>query len=664
MHQQLAPAFAFEAAQTDKALAALTARVDTRGGRAGEQAVVVWNPLSFARADVVRLTVGDAPQFHSVRDAAGALLPAQALDAHTVAFVAPDVPAFGHKTYLLGRYPVGETMVGGKLVARGTAQAFILENPFLRAAVAKDTGLITSLYDKKTKREMVPAGRPANVLQVLGDNGNAWDIGYTGEQHALTTGADVKLIANGPVCAVVRVTHTFGKSTFTQNITLWHELPRLDVPTTVDWHEHGQLLKVAFPLAMTHPSARVGIPYGSIERPTTGQENPGQKWMDVSEVRAAPATGAAPLDLSSVFNQDSAVSFDAQKRGYPPALLPQAGVHLYGSAHVPFRLAAAGRLNVVSCDGQAVPVSPAAGRAGSTLFLLGAGAPGSQGGALTFVRADGSRVPVPFTLGDWVVGGAGRNEDALALAYRLSDTGTQEPAAKPHFWIAVVPVPAGAPVVRVLLPHNPAAHLFALTMGRVAPPVPLYGLSVLNDSKYGSDTNGDTFRLTLLRSSHDPDPDPDSGPQFFTYSLQPHAGDWRTGRSEQAGLALNVPLYAVAAAAHAGSRAAPPVSLSGGPDLVAGALKHCEDGPGYVLRLFETQGHNAMAHLSFPVPVHVQETDLLERPVHRRALAMSAGGRTVSFPVGHDQIVTLHITGLPDAGRVPLAPAARTARLP
>jgi len=94
------------------------------------------------------------------------------------------------------------------------------------------------------------------------------------------------------------------------------------------------------------------------------------------------------------------------------------------------------------------------------------------------------------------------------------------------------------------------------------------------------------------------------------------------------------------------------------------ALKHCEDGPGYVLRLFETQGHNAVARLSFSVPVHVQETDLLERPVHKRALTTSVGGRTVSFPVGHDQIVTLRITGLPDAGRVPSALAPRTARLP
>ena len=39
-------------------------------------------------------------------------------------------------------------------------------------------------------------------------------------------------------------------------------------------------------------------------------------------------------------------------------------------------------------------------------------------------------------------------------------------------------------------------------------------------------------------------------------------------------------------------------------------------------------------------------------------------GRAVSFPVGHDQIVTLHITGLPDAGLVPTAPEPRTARMP
>ena len=38
---------------------------------------------------------------------------------------------------------------------------------------------------------------------------------------------------------------------------------------------------------------------------------------------------------------------------------------------------------------------------------------------------------------------------------------------------------------------------------------------------------------------------------------------------------------------------------------------------------------------------------MLERPVQKRAITVQ--GRTVTFPVGHDQIVTLHIIGLPDA---------------
>lgn len=657
MHAQLAPAFAFEQAQTDKALAALTARADTRGARAGEQAVVVWNPLSFARTDVVKLTVDDSARFKWVRDTAGSLLPVQALDANTVAFVAPDVPAFEHKTYFLSGQPVAETISVGP-IARETADALVLENPFLRARVAKDTGLVTSLYDKKAGREMIPAGQPANLLQVLGDSGNAWDIGYTGEQHTLTTGAGVKLAASGPVCAVVRVTHTFGKSTFTQDVTLWNALPRVDVPTTVDWHEHGQLLKVAFPLAMAHPSARVGIPYGSIERPTSGQENPGQKWMDVSEVPQSPVAGATPLDLSGLFNSRSAVGFDAQGRGYPPALMPPAGVHSYGAARIPFRLAGTAGPDNIAGNGQMLLVP--AGVRGDMLYLLGAGAPGSQGGSLTLVRADGSRVAVPFTLGDWVTGGAGRNEDALALDYRLSPTGTPEQGVKPHLWIVAVPLPTGG-AAGIVLPRNASLHVFALTLGRAPAKTPLYGLSVLNDSKYGSDTTGSTFRLTLLRSSHDPDPNPDEGLQTFTYSLLPHAGDWRTARSEQAGLALNVPLRAVLTTAHAGL-AVPAVSVLPSENLVVGALKHCEDGPGYILRLFETQGRDTVARLTFSQPVRVQETDLLERPVQKRALAVR--GRAVSFPVGHDQIVTLHITGLPDAGVAPADEEPRTARLP
>jgi alpha-mannosidase len=54
-----------------------------------------------------------------------------------------------------------------------------------------------------------------------------------------------------------------------------------------------------------------------------------------------------------------------------------------------------------------------------------------------------------------------------------------------------------------------------------------YGVSLLNDCKYGHDAKGSTMRLSLLRASHNPDPVPDKGMHEMTYSLYPHTGTWQ-----------------------------------------------------------------------------------------------------------------------------------------
>ena len=68
-----------------------------------------------------------------------------------------------------------------------------------------------------------------------------------------------------------------------------------------------------------------------------------------------------------------------------------------------------------------------------------------------------------------------------------------------------------------------------------------YGVSLLNDCKYGHDVKDNVLRLTLLKSSTAPDPKADEGHHLFTYSLYPHAGNWRNGTVRQ-GYELNYPL--------------------------------------------------------------------------------------------------------------------------
>jgi alpha-mannosidase len=68
-----------------------------------------------------------------------------------------------------------------------------------------------------------------------------------------------------------------------------------------------------------------------------------------------------------------------------------------------------------------------------------------------------------------------------------------------------------------------------------------YGVSLLNDCKYGHDIHDNVIRLTLLRSPTDPDPKADLGEHRFSYSLFPHVGSWDESTIAHA-YAINDPL--------------------------------------------------------------------------------------------------------------------------
>ena len=69
-----------------------------------------------------------------------------------------------------------------------------------------------------------------------------------------------------------------------------------------------------------------------------------------------------------------------------------------------------------------------------------------------------------------------------------------------------------------------------------------YGVSLLNDCKYGCDAGCDYLRLTLLRSSSWPDPSADRGYHEFTYAIYTHAGTWQAAQTVRKGYEFNSPL--------------------------------------------------------------------------------------------------------------------------
>ena len=72
-----------------------------------------------------------------------------------------------------------------------------------------------------------------------------------------------------------------------------------------------------------------------------------------------------------------------------------------------------------------------------------------------------------------------------------------------------------------------------------------YGVSLINDCKYGHAIHDGVMSLTMLKCGTFPDPDADKCEHSFTYSLYPHKGDYREAGTIQKAYDVNIPMLCV-----------------------------------------------------------------------------------------------------------------------
>ncbi len=113
-----------------------------------------------------------------------------------------------------------------------------------------------------------------------------------------------------------------------------------------------------------------------------------------------------------------------------------------------------------------------------------------------------------------------------------------------------------------------------------------YGVSLLNDCKYGHSVTDGTMALTLIKSGIEPNPTADQEEHFFTYALYPHKEGWRQAGTVREAYKLNQPALAVL-----GGRPGARFGLAGvdQENVILETVKAAEDGKGVVLRLYESE---------------------------------------------------------------------------
>jgi alpha-mannosidase len=168
-----------------------------------------------------------------------------------------------------------------------------------------------------------------------------------------------------------------------------------------------------------------------------------------------------------------------------------------------------------------------------------------------------------------------------------------------------------------------------------------HGFSLLNDCKYGYDAKGNVLRLSLLRSPVYPDPHADEGHHEFTYSMYPHAGDWKQALTIRQGYELNYKLISLPVGEHQGALPREHSFLQVGADnVIVSTMKKAEDENALVVRFYEWAGKQGEVTVQLPPGAEsARETDLMEKPLG----SLQVNGSAVNVPIKPYEIKTVEV---------------------
>ncbi len=275
------------ASELTNAASAVISAMDTRGKG---QTLVVYNPLSIPRTDLVEAFLSwpdETPEWVKVYDSDNKEIPVQISHPDKkrikVMFLA-SLPSLG-----MACYDVVPSEEPGRYTTSLSADKKSMANEWLKVTINSD-GDIASIIDKKNGRELLaypsrllfqkehPRGQPALNMDWVDREKPPFD-----SVHGPAT---ITLVETGLVRAVVKIERKAQNSTFSQYVLLISGKDQVMVHSYIQWQSRGVSLKASFPLTVSNRLATCNLGTKTIERSTNSKESyefPFREWFDLTD---------------------------------------------------------------------------------------------------------------------------------------------------------------------------------------------------------------------------------------------------------------------------------------------------------------------------------------------------------------------------------------------
>ena len=140
-----------------------------------------------------------------------------------------------------------------------------------------------------------------------------------------------------------------------------------------------------------------------------------------------------------------------------------------------------------------------------------------------------------------------------------------------------------------------------------------FGVSIINDCKYGYDIDKDTMRITLMRAPILPDATADKGISTFRYGIYSHENRWDDSDTVKEAFIENIPLTAVYTEMGTGEGNEHSFITVSDDRIMIDAVKMAQDQNGIILRIYETSAHSGDVTITLPCDnIKVTECNLME----------------------------------------------------
>ena len=217
-----------------------------------------------------------------------------------VQFVVDEMPAGGYRAFYV------DVTKPGPRTKTIKKENDTFETDYFNVRFDMQSGSIVSLVDKRTGKEY--ANGKLNTLNIYQEDKKggmkAWSFGKIMGAETMKVDS-VKVVEMGPVRACVETHKSYGRSHVIERCYIYQSYPRIDYNLEVHWLETGSptkdspMLRAHFPLNMKEVRFSNHVPFAVVDRPTTGQEVPAQRWVDVTD----GTTGIALLNKTKYGHQ-------------------------------------------------------------------------------------------------------------------------------------------------------------------------------------------------------------------------------------------------------------------------------------------------------------------------------------------------------------------------